>query len=155
MKKLYFDINKCVACRSCELICCVGHSISKDLFKAFKEKNIQFPRIKISGAKNKNFPVACRHCEDPKCVDACMSAALKKDSISGQVLYDKDRCVGCWMCVMVCPYGAVRPNKKEKLAIRCDLCVDIGEPQCAKYCPVKAIIWIEKKELEKHKSLTT
>jgi len=129
----------------------VGHSVSQDLFKALKEKNVQLPRIQVSSAKLKNYPVSCRHCEDPKCVDACMSAALSKDSKSGQVLYDKDKCVGCWMCVMVCPYGAIRPDKKSKIAIRCDFCTDIGEPQCAKSCPVKAIMWVEEEELEKVK----
>jgi carbon-monoxide dehydrogenase iron sulfur subunit len=151
MKKLYFDINKCVACRTCELVCCVGHSLNKDLFKALKEEKISLPRIKVSSAKAKNFPVVCRHCKDPKCVDACMSAAITKDPKSGHVLYNEDRCVGCWMCVMVCPYGAIRPDKKTKIPIRCDLCIDLEEPQCAKNCPVKAIVWVEEEEFEKVK----
>lgn len=146
MKKLYFDINKCLACRTCELVCCVGHSLSKDLFKDIQDKTVSFPRIKISLAKNKNYPVSCRHCEDPKCVTACMSAALTKDEETGEVIHNKDKCVGCWMCVMVCPYGAVKPSSKEKIAIKCDMCTDIGEPRCAKACPVKAIIWQEVSE---------
>ncbi len=141
MKKLYFDISRCVACRSCEIACCVGHSLSKDLFKDIKDKTISFPRIKISAAKNQNYAVSCRNCDDPKCVAACMSAALTKDEKTGQVIHNKDKCVGCWMCVMVCPYGAVKPGSKEKIAIKCDMCVDIGEPRCVAACPVKAIIW--------------
>lgn len=151
MKKLYFDINKCVACKTCELVCCVGHSVSKELFKALREKKAQLPRIKITSSQEKNHPMACRHCDEPKCVDACMSSALKKDPVTGMVLYDEDKCVGCWMCVMVCPYGAVRPHKKTKLTVKCDMCAEIGEPQCAKACPVKAIVWAEEEELEKVK----
>ena len=151
MKRLYFDIKKCVACRTCELVCCVGHSASRDLMRALQEKDISLPRIKVSSAKKKNFPVSCRHCDDPKCVDACMSAALTKDAATGKVLYDKDKCVGCWMCVMVCPYGAIRPDTKTKIPLRCDFCVDIGEPQCAQKCPVKAITWVEEQEAEKIK----
>jgi carbon-monoxide dehydrogenase iron sulfur subunit len=146
MKKLYFDIEKCLACRTCEMVCCVGHSLNKDLFKDVLGKTISPARIKVAFAKIKNYPVACRHCKDPKCVDACMAAALTKDKTTGQVLHNKDKCVGCWMCVMACPYGAIRLNKKEKMPVRCDLCIDIGEPQCAKHCPVKAIVWQEETE---------
>jgi len=149
MKKLYFDINKCTACRTCEIVCCVGHSLSKDLFKDIQNKTISFPRIKIASVKAKNYPVACRQCDEPKCVVACMSAALKKDEKTGEVLHDKDKCVGCWMCVMVCPYGAVHSGVKEKIAIKCDLCADVGEPRCVKACPVKAIIWQEETEVAK------
>jgi carbon-monoxide dehydrogenase iron sulfur subunit len=54
--------------------------------------------------------------------------------------YDKDKCVGCWMCVMSCPFGAIRPNRKTKKVVRCDLCSDVDTPRCAKSCPVKAIV---------------
>ncbi len=149
MKKLYFDITKCLACRTCELVCCVGHSVAKDLFKDVREKTTSFPRIKVSSSKLKNYPVACRHCDDPKCVAACMSAALTKDIKTGEVLHNKDKCVGCWMCVMVCPYGAAHSGGKEKIALKCDLCVDTGEPRCAKSCPVKAIKWVEEEVCQK------
>ena len=146
MKRLYFDIEKCLGCRTCEFACAMAHSVTKDLFKMLREKDKSLPRIKIAFAKDENYPVACRHCDDPKCVDACMSAALSKDPVSGQVMYNKDKCVGCWMCVMVCPYGAIRPDKNVKIAIRCDLCIDVGEPQCVKSCPVKAITWAEEED---------
>ena len=152
MKKLYFDVKKCVACRTCELSCSVSHSAARELFKALNEKDISLPRIKVSGAKSNNFPVSCRHCDDPKCVDACMSAALVKDAETGKVIYDKDKCVGCWMCVMVCPYGAIRPDKNIKVPLRCDYCTDIGEPQCVKNCPTKAITSKEEKDVEKAKT---
>jgi anaerobic carbon-monoxide dehydrogenase iron sulfur subunit len=151
MKKLFFYIEKCLACRTCEMVCCVGHSLNKDLFKDVRENSISPARLKIFSAKAKNYPLACRHCDDPKCVVACMSAALKKDEKTGQVLHDKDKCVGCWMCVMACPYGAIRLDRKEKIPLRCDLCIDIGEPRCAKNCPVKAIIWEEEAEIAKKK----
>jgi len=146
MKKLYFDIEKCLACRTCEMVCCVGHSLNQDLFKDALGKTLTPARIKVASAKAKNFPVSCRHCAEPKCVEACMAAALKKDEKTGQILHDKDKCVGCWMCVMACPYGAIRLDKKEKIPIRCDFCVDIGEPRCVKNCPVKAIVWQEETE---------
>ncbi|MBU2541530.1 MAG: 4Fe-4S dicluster domain-containing protein [Candidatus Omnitrophica bacterium] len=142
-KRLHYDVTKCVACRTCELVCFVGHSLSKDIFEAISEKKIHLPKVKVFQDKGKNFPVACRHCDDPKCVDACIARALTYDLEKKEVIHDKDKCVGCWMCIMVCPYGAIRPDKRVKIPTRCDHCVEIGQPQCAKNCPTKAISYEE------------
>lgn len=76
-------------------------------------------------------------------MDACMAAALRYDEKTGTVVHDEERCVGCWMCVMACPYGAVRPNLKTKIPLRCDKCKDKDEPSCIKACPTGAVIWQE------------
>jgi carbon-monoxide dehydrogenase iron sulfur subunit len=146
MKRLFFDLNKCLACRTCELVCCAGHSVSKELFQALKEKKVPLPRIKVHLARYKNMPIACRHCTDPKCVDACIARALVYDFEKREVIHDTERCIGCWMCIMVCPYGAIRPDKKARLPLRCDHCKDLEEPQCAKHCPTKAIFYEERRE---------
>ncbi len=141
MKKLYYDVEKCLACKSCEIACAIAHSLTSDLFKAIKEE--------ILSSKNKNYPVSCRHCKEAKCVDACMAAALIYDTEKGMVMHDEKRCVGCWMCVMVCPYGAIRPNLKLKIPLRCDKCIDKDEPSCVKACPTKAVIWQEEELVTK------
>lgn len=93
--------------------------------------------------------MSCRHCDNPACVAACMSGALTKDKKTGLVLLDAKKCAGCWMCVMVCPYGAIRTDVKTKIPVRCDMCKDLDMPQCAKCCPTGAIIWAEEEELVK------
>ncbi len=98
------------------------------------------PRKKVFSASGGNYPVSCRHCEDAKCVSACMAGALSRDEKQGMVIHDESRCVGCWMCVMACPYGAIRPNVKAKKPVRCDKCADKDEPACVKACPTRAII---------------
>ncbi|MFC1592605.1 4Fe-4S dicluster domain-containing protein [Candidatus Omnitrophota bacterium] len=140
MKKLYYDIKKCLGCKSCEIVCAVAHSETKDLFKILREKLLSLPRKKVYKAGDKNVPVSCRHCQERPCVDACMAAALIYDKQTGMVLHDEARCVGCWMCVMVCPYGAIRPNLKSKIPVRCDKCKDQDEPACLKACPTGAIL---------------
>jgi len=143
MKQLYYKVDKCLGCKSCEIACAVAHSAVQDLLKSIKEEKRSLPRKKVYSSKGKNFPVSCRHCEDPKCVMACMAAALTYDKEKGMVLHDEERCVGCWMCVMSCPYGAIRPNIKTKIPVRCDKCKDKDEPACVKACPTGAIIWQE------------
>jgi carbon-monoxide dehydrogenase iron sulfur subunit len=147
MKQLYYEIKKCLGCRSCEIACAVAHSLTGQLHKAIKEDKLSLPRKKVLAHDKKNYPVSCRHCKDPKCVDACMAAALVFNKEKGMVEHDESRCVGCWMCVMVCPYGAIRPNMASKIPIRCDKCKDKDEPACVKACPTGAIIWQLEKEV--------
>lgn len=123
----------------------MAHSESGELFSALKEKEISLPRKRVFSSKGKNFPVSCRHCKEPKCIDACPAAALSLDEARGVVVHNKERCVGCWMCVMACPYGAgaTRPNLKSRLPLRCDKCEGRDEPGCIKSCPTGAVIWKE------------
>ncbi len=143
MKNLFYKIDKCLGCKSCEVACAISHSESKDLIKALKEVAVALPRKKILSSNKKNYPVSCRHCKDALCVEACMAAALFFDKEKGMIMHDESRCVGCWMCVMSCPYGAIRPNTITKIPLRCDKCKDKDQPACLKACPTGAIIWQE------------
>ena len=49
----------------------------------------------------------CRHCEEPLCAAGCVSGAIFVDKDLGLVDIDRSRCVGCWTCVLECPFGAV------------------------------------------------
>lgn len=152
MKKLYYDPKKCTGCKTCELVCAVGHSPSKDLYTAILEENLALPSVRVHFVAEANYPLACRHCKDHPCVCACIASALSYDSEKG-LSFDKEKCVGCWMCVMVCPYGAVRPDKRDAKSVRCNLCADINDPRCAKSCPTKAILYIEETAGELKNSL--
>lgn len=143
MKKLYYEVRRCLGCRSCEIACAVAHSEDRELLSAVRKGGLPLPGEKVYFSKGKNYPVSCRHCSEPKCVDACISAAIIFDSKKGIVVHDDTRCVGCWMCVMACPYGATRPDMKARLPVRCDMCADDKEPACVKGCPTKAVIWRE------------
>lgn len=76
-----------------------------------------------------------------ECVKSCMSGALRKDPESGHVFYDEDRCGSCFMCVMNCPFGVLKPDSvTNSKVIKCDFCVNAGgEPSCVAACPTKAI----------------
>ncbi len=149
MKQLYYDVEKCLGCRSCEIACAVAHSESKRLFQAVSEEVKSLPRKQVIFLKNSNYPVSCRNCKEPKCVAACMAVALNYNQTKGIVEHDQARCVGCWMCVMSCPYGAIRPNINTKVPLRCDKCIDKDEPSCLKACPTEAILWQEEAGVKK------
>jgi len=83
----------------------------------------------------------CRHCAEPECVMSCMSGALSKDSESGHVFYNEEKCGSCFMCVMNCPYGVPKPDRLTRSkVIKCDFCRHDEEgPNCVRMCPKKAI----------------
>jgi NADPH-dependent 2,4-dienoyl-CoA reductase/sulfur reductase-like enzyme/ferredoxin len=80
----------------------------------------------------------CQQCGEPLCVFACKSGALQRDPLTGQVLFDDNRCVGCFMCLMVCPSG-VRPDAARDRVVRCDVCQGREVPACVTACPTGAL----------------
>ncbi|MBI4335320.1 MAG: 4Fe-4S dicluster domain-containing protein [Candidatus Omnitrophica bacterium] len=136
--KIFCDIRKCLACRACELACAAEHSIGKSLYSAVKETPVPKKRRHVSDSFGKTLSVGCQHCKEAACVTACMSGALSKDA-SGATMHDKEKCVGCWMCIMVCPFGAIERRIKEKVAVKCDLCPDREDFACVAACPTGAL----------------
>ena len=111
----------------------------KDMAAALKGKPI-FPRIHIEGDDKISYAVSCRHCTDPICVMSCIAGAISKKD--GVVVIDKNKCVGCLTCVLVCPYGALTPGESGVMQ-KCELCTtnSRGEPACAAGCPNHAIVY--------------
>ncbi len=141
MKRVYAVEKLCLNCKLCEVYCKTAHSKSKDIIKAHKTE-VPEPqtRIFVEGDNLLSFAANCRHCENPACVEACITGAMTKDPITGIVDNEKERCVGCMTCVMACPYGVV---KAADIAFKCDLCRGEDEPACVKHCPNRALIYIE------------
>ncbi len=147
MKRIYPDTEYCMGCRLCELACLTTHSESNDLVIAYTEERVKGVSARIKVFENEDCCVAisCRHCDEPQCVSVCISGALTKDDITGITLYDIDKCVGCWSCLMACPYGAIQRNKLENTIIKCDLCEERAEgPACVEACPNRAIKYEER-----------
>lgn len=150
MKKIFCDISKCVGCKSCELACAIEHSAAKELIAAIKESPKPKKRVKVSGMKNGIVSIHCQHCKDAACIEACMSGALSKDKKTGETLHDKDKCVGCWMCLMVCPFGAIARDIEDHIAVKCDLCPDKDGFACVAACPTSALFYGTLEEFKEH-----
>ncbi len=100
------------------------------------EAELPIARRRLNNADGVTITVACRNCEPAPCVDACITGAMSKET--GLVECDSERCVACWMCVMVCPFGAVSPDKM--IAMKCDFCTHKGDSTaCAEACPTGAL----------------
>ena len=149
MKKVYAFENNCLGCGLCEVYCRTAHSKSKDIIKTYTKENVDsaitIEEIEKNGVKT-FFALQCRHCADPKCVQACISGAMYKDE-NGIVRNNKEKCVGCQSCIMACPFGAIKMSVSGTVISKCDLCIENGnEPACAKNCPNGALKFIDLEE---------
>ncbi|MBI2831974.1 MAG: 4Fe-4S dicluster domain-containing protein [Chloroflexi bacterium] len=144
MKRIYVNEQVCMGCHLCEVHCQLKHSQSSDMIKAFKgEDGRPLPRLRIEERKPVFFSLRCQHCDEPACVYACLTGALRKDPQTGIVTVDENKCVGCWTCALVCRFGAVVPDKNHHRMVKCDLCPGEDVPVCVANCPNEALIYAE------------
>lgn len=153
VKRIYALESWCIDCKRCEVACKTSHSASKDTVKALLfEDPSPINRVHVEGDAQLSIAVNCRHCEHPKCVEGCISGAMRKDPETGVVTCDQAKCVGCRTCVSMCPYGcvSVRSWGGRDVAFKCDLCGDgagqPGDPACVAACPNRALIYVESEE---------
>jgi carbon-monoxide dehydrogenase iron sulfur subunit len=143
-RRIIYNPEVCMACKLCEVYCLTAHSKTKNVMLAYKK---EFPRAMsrtiVEERGIETLSVQCRHCEEPVCIEACMTGAMYK-SPDGQVLCDSEKCVGCWMCIMVCPFGAIERNITQKhISSKCDLCPERTIPACVENCPNRALTFEE------------
>jgi Fe-S-cluster-containing hydrogenase component 2 len=153
--------EKCMACYTCMSAC---YESAKTRGKVAKS------RLVVVHTELGSMPNQCRHCEDAPCSNVCPTGAIKlgKDKVE---LYE-ELCIGCKMCVMVCPFGAVLPESEtmpsvdymfeeavdkcvavgkgcKTVAVKCDLCEGrIDGPACVQACPNKALTYYNPESLE-------
>ncbi|MBI4529935.1 MAG: 4Fe-4S binding protein [Candidatus Latescibacteria bacterium] len=175
MKRVYPVGERCINCHLCEVACVVEHSQTKQLVAAYTVEGLRFNReyggrfVDPAEAldNGRAWPLArcfvdvneavslstgCRHCEDADCILACKNGSLYKDE-TGRVRLNEERCVGCWMCLMVCRYGAIGRNPYRKnvpevpsngINHHCDLCPERLLPACVTVCPTRALVYEER-----------
>ena len=145
MKEIFVRLDRCMGCRSCQVACAVEHSASKSLFAAVGETPLPRYRIYTERAGDLNIPLTCRHCDPAPCLNACIAGSIYRDD-QGAVRRKKEQCVGCWTCIMVCPYGVVGREKERNIAYKCDRCHDRDVPACVEACPTRALVYAEAAE---------
>lgn len=138
---LLFDIKKCIGCRACEVAC----KQEKDLPVGPRliYVSIVGPRQVGDKLRMDFIPITCLHCGKAPCIEACPEKAILKRE-DGVVIINDGLCNGCKLCLQVCPFGGIQYHPIERIAIKCDLCierVDKGlKPACVQHCPAQAIV---------------
>ena len=126
------DVSRCSDCRACLVACSVENNVPHNHTRIWMhDLGIQgeFPTLERTFV-----PYNCMHCENPPCVDVCVSGATYKDPDNGLVLVDQDACIGCGFCVEACPYDARYLDETRGVVDKCTGCiqrVEVGQqPAC-------------------------
>ena len=141
MKRVLIREESCIGCGLCQVYCKVEHSKSKDPIKAYRREQPQpVSRVRVETNKPHSVSIRCQNCEDTPCVVACLTGAMSLDTENGLVTHDPEKCIGCWTCIMVCPYSAIKADTSNKIIVKCDLCPNLEVPACVDNCPNEALV---------------
>ena len=133
LKSLHIDPGKCTGCLQCEMACSFEN---EGVFNTAKS------RIKVFTFHHEGrfTPYTCTQCAEAWCLQACPVDAIVTNAVTGSKDVLADRCVGCKVCTVSCPFGTINYDQDSGKGIKCDLCG--GDPACAKACPTEAITYI-------------
>lgn len=101
MEKIIIQPELCDGCLDCQDACAQIYGTS---------------RILVREVEGLYYPIICQQCEDAPCELICPTEAISEGRI------DEERCIGCGLCLMVCPFGAVTIH--ERKAHKCHQCPD-------------------------------
>ena len=129
-KILVVQPEKCTGCRTCELTCS---------FTKTGEFNPELSRISVLTYDKIGFavPMVCQQCGVAACMMVCPVGAITKNNATGAMEVHDSKCIGCKMCTIACPFGAIHYHAVNNIVSKCDLC--FGDPACVKLCPSGAI----------------
>jgi hydrogenase-4 component A len=95
----------CIGCYTCMPACVVAH----------RTVGLQaHPRLVVTHTPRGTMPVQCRQCEDAPCARVCPVGAITHADDAIQL--NEQTCIGCKMCALACPFGAIEPHGSSPLS---------------------------------------
>ncbi len=106
---MVIDLQKCVGCGGCALACKTENNTqNRAAGQTFNwadhliEMKGSFPKVSYE-----NKPVLCNHCTNAACIEACpVTPKAMYKSEDNITLHNDERCIGCRLCQIRCPYSA-------------------------------------------------
>lgn len=90
--------DMCIGCGTCLAACSGSH----------RAVGLQAePRLSLVTTRDVSAAITCHHCEGAPCLTVCPVNAITRED--GAVLVNEQTCIGCRMCGIVCPFGAIHP----------------------------------------------
>ena len=103
------QLDLCIDCKQCEEACEDRHGAQRLTLGGYELGLL-------------DFVYTCRTCEDARCLSPCEHDAIKRDAKTGEIKIVEDRCIGCSLCALSCPYGAISM-------------INVAEPEMPTYNP--------------------
>ncbi len=144
-KTIVFDPVLCTGCMRCMTTC-----------STYNNGATSFSRSRIHIMRHEGHAITrmdeeddlifqaftCQQCDKPYCSYFCPARAIARNTDTGAMVINYDKCIGCRMCIVACPFGAMRYDTTKKQSFKCQLCD--GDPQCVKFCPQEALKFVPK-----------
>jgi phenylglyoxylate dehydrogenase beta subunit len=86
----------------------------------------------------------CIQCGQPVCIKVCPTGAIYKSESDGVVRIEGEKCVGCGLCTLECPYGGIYFDASRGRAFKCDTCD--GKFKCVEACKYGVLSVIRNRE---------
>lgn len=139
-KGFYLDLTRCTSCYACVVACKAHHAMEEE--KVYWRSVHTVERGTHPDLRLANLSLSCMHCARPPCREVCPTRAIYKLREGGVVLVNPDYCIGCRVCLTVCPFGIPQFGKDGKMQ-KCDFCSDRIKkglaPVCVSICPARAL----------------
>ncbi len=146
MKMLAVDHSRCTGCRLCEIAC----SLHQDGTVNPAAARLAIVRWDEEGI---HVPIVCQQCDAAICEQVCQPGAITRDAETGALVVNEHLCIGCRLCVVGCPYGAMSVHPVGRHVIKCNLCG--GDPRCVCFCETGALRFLGPEAVAFAKRITT
>ena len=137
-KGFIFNHNKCVGCKSCSAACVLENSWSVQPRNIYTFNSEAEPLLQLI-----NLTLACNHCESAVCMKGCPTSSFEREPLTGAIIFDEMKCIGCRYCQWNCPYDAPKYDSVKKIITKCNLCysglIEGRQPACSSACPTGAL----------------
>lgn len=135
-----FDVSRCSGCMACVVACQDQNDIISGEI-AFRNVT-RCEQGNGSDVSISFVSLSCMHCGDAPCLMACPTGAIHKNRHGGIIDVNRNLCIGCHSCELVCPFGAPKFAEDGKIA-KCDFCItrmtNGMQPACVRVCPTRAL----------------
>lgn len=138
---MVIDLRRCVGCHSCSVACKSEFDVPLGVWRSWVKitESGTYPNV-----RRIFLPKLCNNCRKAPCVSVCPAGASHYD-VHGISSVNKNKCIGCRLCVAACPYEMRFVNPDTRIAEKCTLCIHrVGKgvaPACVNTCVGRARIF--------------